>query len=86
MWISIDILSKDHSGKLCIVELKVTNNDKRIINQCNRYPTYFKEDTRVITIAPSYDEYIDKQLKSLGYVEQMVYEIIDDNLLIKNAG
>jgi hypothetical protein len=56
------------------------NNIKEMVNEILNI-----RNTMDISIAPSYDEDIDEKLKSLGYVEQMIYEIIDDNLYIKDA-
>ncbi|MGR5983412.1 endonuclease NucS domain-containing protein [Bacillus cereus] len=52
----IDILAKDRNGTLCIIELKVNELDKHLVWQSAYYPTCFQEKTRIITIAPKYNQ------------------------------
>lgn len=81
----IDILAKDRNNKTCIIELKISKNDIKLIQQCVYYPTQFNEDVRMIAIAPDYNNKLYKSLKSLGYVEMKTYEINEENLLINNV-
>lgn len=69
----IDILCRDKHGKLCIIELKVVEDDEKLVFQCVYYPTQFKEKVRMITIAPNYNYKIQTALQSLGYVEMKRY-------------
>ena len=71
----IDILAKDKNGTLCIIELKIEEDDKRLIYQCAYYPTQFNEKVRMITIAPDYSKRIIDGLSSLEYVEKYKYDI-----------
>lgn len=80
----IDILAKDKDGTLCIIELKITKRDTKIIEQSVYYPTQFSEKTRMITIAPDYSNKLSKSLNSLGYVEMKTYTIIENELYITN--
>jgi DNA-binding MarR family transcriptional regulator len=80
----IDILAKDHTGKICIIELKVIDNDEKLVFQSVYYPTLFDEEVRMITVAPNYVNKIYDSLNSLKYVEMKQYEIINDNLIITN--
>jgi Holliday junction resolvase-like predicted endonuclease len=77
----IDILARDKNNTLCIIELKVVSNEERLIFQCVYYPTQFNEKTRMITIAPAYDNKISTALNSLG-VEMKRYSYINDQLVI----
>jgi Holliday junction resolvase-like predicted endonuclease len=80
----IDILARDRNNILCIIELKISRNDTKIIEQCVYYPTQFNEYTRMITIAPAYGKKITQSLKSLGYVEMKIYNLNGDKLSISN--
>lgn len=80
----IDILARDKDDKLCIVELKVTDSDSRVVNQSVYYPTQFDESTRMITIAPDYSNKISQSLQSLGYVEMKTYTFDNDQLHIQD--
>lgn len=77
----IDILARDKNNTLCIIELKVVSNEERLIFQCVYYPTQFKEKTRMITIAPNYDNKIKTALNSLN-VEMKTYSYDNDTLII----
>lgn len=70
----IDILAKDNKGNYVIIELKIKSNDKRIIWQSIHYKAELeamlnKNNIRVITLAPDYDESILFDLKKLGFVD-----------------
>ncbi|MHB9924613.1 endonuclease NucS domain-containing protein [Clostridium botulinum] len=73
----IDILARDKNNKLCIIELKIVSDDKGLIYQCAYYPTQFKEETRIITIAPKYNKNIKESLKALGGIELLIYKNLD---------
>lgn len=75
----IDILAKDKNNTICIIELKIVPDCTDIIYQCVYYPTQFKEKTRMITIAPSYNKKISKSLQSLNYVEMFRYKTLKSN-------
>lgn len=77
----IDILARDSKGKLCIIELKVTNDDKKIVWQASYYPSEFNEDSRVITITPDYTEAIYKALKNVKNTELKYYFLNGNGLL-----
>lgn len=75
----IDIIAKDKEDNICIIEVKI-DEDKSIIWQSIHYPSEMRKrwkhkNIRMITIAPSYSEYIIKSLKSLRYVETKSYNI-----------
>lgn len=80
----IDILAKDKNNKTCIIEIKVKPDDHRLIEQSVYYPTQFKEDVRMITIAPSYSYKNYQSLKSLQNVELKYYKVLDEKIIIKN--
>lgn len=73
----IDILAKDKSGVLCIIELKVVGNEERILFQSAYYPTQFDEPVRMITIAPNYDKKIYLALKRID-IETLTYYLDDE--------
>jgi DNA-binding MarR family transcriptional regulator len=77
----IDILARDKNNKLCIIELKIKEDDERIVAQCIYYPTQFYEDVRVITITPSYTSMLETALKKIG-VELKVYKYLNNKLMI----
>ncbi len=79
---SIDILAKDINNKTCLIELKVVDNDTKLIYQCTAYPSNYK-DCRMIIIAPGYSNTILTELNKLKYVEKYIYSIdgIDINTL-----
>lgn len=73
----IDILAKDKNNNDCIIELKVDNDDKRIIYQCAYYPTQINNgNCRMITVAPDYSTRIKSALQNLKYVEMFKYNIV----------
>lgn len=79
----IDILAKDKNDNFVILELKI-NNDKHLIWQVMYYPEAIKSvirvsNPRVITICPSYPNYIKTPLKQIGYVEMIEYEATMSN-------
>lgn len=80
----IDILARDCHGKLCIIELKISKTDTKIIEQSVYYPTQFEEEVRMITIAPSYGKKITQSLKSLGYVEMKTYTYENEKVTMHN--
>ena len=65
-------------------EVKIKNDDPRLVEQCVYYPSQFDEKTRVITIAPSYSNKLYNTLSSLGYVEMKYYYIENNQLIIKD--
>lgn len=69
----IDILARDRNGKLCIIELKITDSDKSLIFQSAYYPTQFDEEVRMITIAPNYSKKIELALRNMNNVELKTY-------------
>lgn len=79
----IDILARDQNNTLCIIELKVVANDSKLIEQCVYYPTQFQEPTRMIAIAPKYNDKIYTALSYLN-VEIKQYKFENDNLIIHN--
>lgn len=73
----IDILAKDKDGKYVIIELKIAN-DKHLLWQVIYYPEAIKpimriDNPRIITVCPSYPNYIKMPLEKLGYVEMVEY-------------
>lgn len=80
----IDILAEDKNGLKCIIELKITDNDHKIVEQSIYYPLQFKEKTRMITITPGYSHKIESCLNALGYVEMKTYKISEGNIEIEN--
>ena len=83
----IDILAKDKNGDLVIIELKI-EVDKRIIWQCLYYPIeiqkiYPNKNIRMITIIPTYPNYILEPLNKLN-IEKYAYDIVVENKKIKN--
>lgn len=80
----IDILAKDKNNKLCIIELKIRDNDKSLIFQCAYYPTQFEEDVRMIAITPNYTQKLINSLQSLGYVEMKTYKETDNGFTISD--
>jgi Holliday junction resolvase-like predicted endonuclease len=80
----IDILAKDKDGVTTIIEIKIKNDDSKLVEQCIYYPTQFNEKTRIITIAPDYKNKLYTILNSLGYVEIKNYYVQDGNLMIKD--
>jgi Holliday junction resolvase-like predicted endonuclease len=79
----IDILARDKNNILCIIELKIKEDDERIIAQCMYYPMQFKEKTRVISIAPCYSSMTATLLDKIG-VEMKVYKYLEDKLIIND--
>jgi Holliday junction resolvase-like predicted endonuclease len=77
----IDILARDKDNKLCIIELKIKDDDERIVAQCMYYSMQFKEKARVISIAPCYSSMITNLLDKIG-VEMKVYKYINGKLTI----
>lgn len=80
----IDILAKDSTGRLCIIEIKVVSNDERILFQSLYYPTQILGNPRMITIAPNYEDKIKYSLQQLGYVEMKTYTYENDQLTIQD--
>lgn len=75
----IDILAKDKNNKYCIIELKVKDDDKRLITQCLTYPLSFN-NSRMITIAPEYRDFLLKPLLEIPNIEVYNYNIINKDL------
>jgi len=90
----VDIIAKDKDDNICIIEIKI-NEDKGIVWQAMHYPKeiskkYWQKEIRMITIAPSYSEYILGALKDINNIETLVYNIKVsmgniDNLDIKSV-
>ncbi|QSF43575.1 endonuclease NucS domain-containing protein [Paenibacillus tianjinensis] len=80
----IDILARDKNNVLCIIELKVKNNDPRLTQQSVYYPQQFKEEVRMITICPDYSTQLCESLQSLDGVEIKQYYYDEDRLMIKD--
>lgn len=80
----VDLLARDKNGTLCVIELKVVNDNKKIVWQSAYYQTTFKEKVRVITIAPGYSSSIMSALKKIENVEMKIYSINDNGFLQVN--
>jgi Holliday junction resolvase-like predicted endonuclease len=80
----IDILAKDNQGITTIIEIKIKKDDPKLVEQCVYYPTQFEEQTRIITIAPTYSNKLYSTLSYLGYVEIKNYYIEDNCLKISD--
>lgn len=80
----LDLLCRDKNGTLCIVELKVESGAKDLIFQCSYYPTQFKENIRMITIAPDYKPEIATTLQSMKHVEMKIYTYDNEILSISD--
>lgn len=83
----IDILAKDCNNELVILELKITD-DKHLIWQSLYYPDMIKEKykvnrVRMMTVCPSYPNYIMKPLSKINYVEIFEYKLIISNSKIE---
>ena len=78
----IDIHAIDANGVDCIIELKVTNNDKRLTYQCVYYPTQINRPTRMIVVAPEYREDILTSLHGTN-TELYIYEELANEYLIR---
>ncbi|MEM4994975.1 endonuclease NucS domain-containing protein [Priestia sp. SB1] len=78
----IDILARDKTGRLCIIEVKVVDDCKDLIFQSAYYPTQILGDPRMITITPAYRDKIKLALESLKYVEMKTYRIENGKLNI----
>ena len=79
----IDILAKDRDNKLVILELKIAN-DKHLIWQVMYYPYILQSmskhsSIRVMTVCPSYPEYILNPLKNVKDVEIIQYKPLISN-------
>lgn len=84
----IDILALDKNEKYVIIELKIAL-DKSLIWQCMYYPDELKKlyktkKVRMITIAPSYPDYLLNPLKKIKNIEFYRYNISISNHKIKN--
>lgn len=84
----IDILAKDKNDRYVIIELKIAN-DKHLVWQVMYYPQAIKSvvgscNPRVITICPSYPNYIKNPLSQVGYVEMIEYQATMCNNKITN--
>ena len=69
----IDIVAEDKLGKHVLVELKVVQDDPRLVGQVARYPKAYAdrfdvctEDIRVVVIAPGYGCTLRRKLEGLG--------------------
>ena len=72
----IDILAKDRDNNDCIIELKIDDDDKRIVWQCGYYPTQINDGKcRMITVAPNYAPRIMSALHNFKYVEMFTYDV-----------
>lgn len=83
----IDILAKDINNELVILELKIAD-DKHLIWQSLYYPDMIKEKykvdkVRMITVCPSYPNYIKKPLSKINYIESFKYDLIISNSKIE---
>ncbi|MCU5742892.1 endonuclease NucS [Bacillus cereus] len=76
----IDILAQDKNGVKCIIELKVTEDDKNLIWQSAYYPSCFDEEVRMITIAPNYSSRIYNALRNVKNVEMKVFGKNEDGI------
>ena len=79
----IDILAVDKNNNYVIVELKISN-DKHLIWQSLYYPLSIKkqlriENVRMITVCPSYPNYIKEPLKLIPGVEMVQYKALLSN-------
>lgn len=78
----IDILALDMNGNYVVIEVKITDNDKRLPYQCYYYPSEFDENTRMIVVAPGYREDILIALQK-SKAELFTYEIKENEYIIK---
>lgn len=79
----IDILAQDKNNNYVIVELKISN-DKHLIWQSLYYPLSIKKQlkinsVRMITVCPSYPNYIKEPLSLLPGVEMFEYKAVLSN-------
>ncbi|RST76182.1 DUF91 domain-containing protein [Siminovitchia acidinfaciens] len=77
----IDILAKDLNNNICVIELKIVDNDKSIVWQSAFYQSEFGPNVRVITIAPNYSPNIVKALSNVRNTELKFYFINEDGHL-----
>lgn len=86
----IDILAKDKDSNLVIIELK-TEIDKRLIWQCLYYPEVIKKrvgehtKVRMMTICPSYPDYMLDVLKKISDIEMYEYTIKSTDYKIEHV-
>lgn len=80
----VDIFSRDKDGVMCVIELKVVEDDEKLVFQSVYYPTQFNEKVRMITIAPGYTNKIRTSLQSLKYVEMKIYRFDGDSIVIED--
>jgi vacuolar-type H+-ATPase subunit I/STV1 len=65
----IDIIARDKTDTLCIIEVKNKKDAKDLVFQVNYYPTCFNEKLRMIVIAPEYSDRILQVLKKVPNIE-----------------
>lgn len=75
----VDILAEDKYGNICVVELKVTNNDPVLIWQSMYYPIAVQKEfknkkIRMITLTPKLAEHIYIPLKQIKGIEMFIYK------------
>lgn len=82
----IDILAMDRDENICVIEVKI-KHDKSIVWQAMHYPNEVRKiwprrKVRMITVSPSYNEYVLKELKRIDEVETKTYniEVMSDNI------
>lgn len=69
----VDFVAEDRYYKHVLIELKVVEDDPRLLDQVARYPKAYSrlygidmDDIRMIVIAPSYGKYFRQELQKLG--------------------
>ena len=79
----IDIVARDRIGRLCIIELKIEDADKRLPYQCSYYPTQFQNEclVRMIVISSNYRKDILIALNNTD-VELYTYKLDSNNKLV----
>lgn len=68
----VDILARDKSNKLVIIEVKINSYDERVVSQVLFYPSQFEEECRVIVIAPDYNK---KIRYSMSQINQFIRKV-----------
>lgn len=85
----LDILAIDKNNSYVILELKIVN-DKHLLWQVLYYPDALKKQfgnipVRMITVCPSYPEYILSPLNKIDYAEAIKYSLVISGKKIEQA-
>lgn len=78
----IDIVARDKNDKLCLIEVKIIDNNVKLIWQASYYQSQFEEPIRMITIAPSYTDRLYSALVNVKNTEIMYYWYDNDGEII----